>query len=151
MNLSFRQWLLSTLAISATIGSLFSACGGQARDTLETNRALWTSQALTDYSYHFKRSCFCGEPSISPVTIEVHDSEISVTYEDGQPMEQEYLQYFPDIPGLFGIVDNAISKADSLDVQYDSSYGYPTHISVDFMKNAIDDEVAYEAGNLEIL
>ena len=140
-----------TPVISLALCSLLSACGGgQARDTLNTNRALWEAQALTDYSYHFHRACFCA--MVDPVIIEVHGTDITVTYEDGQPMESENLHLFPTIPGLFDIVSDAIAADPySLEVEYDPTYGYPTRISIDYAKDIVDEEMGYVASDLEIL
>lgn len=146
------NWLPLTLVISLALCSLLSsACGGgQARDTLNTKRALWESQALTDYSYHFHRSCFCV--MVDPVVIEVHGAEVTVNYEDGQPVPSDKLDMFPTIPGLFDMVSDAIAADPySLEVEYDPTYGYPTRISIDYDKNTVDDEMGYVADELEIL
>jgi len=36
-------------------------------------------------------------------------------------------------------------------VTYDSTYGYPVEINIDFIKNAIDDELYLSASEFEVL
>jgi hypothetical protein len=54
-----------------------------------------------------------------------------------------YASQYPDIPGLFAVVEEAATEADELDTEFDATYGFPTSISIDWIENAVDDEVAY--------
>jgi len=38
----------------------------------------------------------------------------------------------------------------SVEIEYDKTYGFPTLISIDYIKDAIDDEVTYMYSDFEI-
>jgi hypothetical protein len=41
--------------------------------------------------------------------------------------------------------------ADEVLVTYDATYGFPTSISIDQIKEAVDDEISYQVENFEVL
>ena len=56
---------------------------------------------------------------------------------------------WPTIDELFDFVEQAIDEdADELIVAYDQEFFFPTLISIDWIKMAIDDEISHTASNL---
>ena len=110
---------------------------------LERARDRWAAQNISFYTLTLQRSCFCG----GPMRVEVRVGEVAVTRTDldtGQPVSAELAHLFPDITGLFAIVQQEIERpASALSVAYDSIRGFPRQITVDPIKNAIDDEYGY--------
>ncbi|MFL6069846.1 MAG: DUF6174 domain-containing protein [Actinomycetes bacterium] len=53
----------------------------------------------------------------------------------------------PTIDGLFVELGRAMKGADQVDVTYDAETGVPTQINVDWIRNAIDDEIGYAVTN----
>lgn len=59
----------------------------------------------------------------------------------GIPVDARWAETFPDVEGLFAIVQRAIdSGADRVDASYDARLGYPTRIAIDHDVRAADDE-----------
>ena len=52
------------------------------------------------------------------------------------------------IDQLFVYAKNALDDAYKYDIKYDTSFGYPKEISIDWSKDTADDEVIYYTENL---
>jgi hypothetical protein len=110
---------------------------------LAEQRLLWQSHAIDTYRLSIERICFCPPGSYSAV-VEA-GRVVSVMVEDGAsvPLDAEELNGFPlTVSDLFGEIERW-ANADSIEVEYDGEFGYPTRISVDPISHAIDDEVAF--------
>lgn len=110
---------------------------------LQQAREQWAAQGVTIYTFTVRRSCFCA----GPLLVEVKVGEVAIVRTDldtGLPVPAELASLYPDIPGLFAIVQREIeAPAAALSVTYDPARGFPTLISVDPIKGAIDDEYGY--------
>lgn len=118
--------------------------------SLRAARARWESRGIDSYELTVRRLCFCG--FVEPVRVKVADGAIvsRTVVSTGEPVPTLYASYYPDVPGLFAIVEEAAKDADEVDTQFDATYGYPTEISIDWMENAVDDEVTYLAETFTI-
>jgi hypothetical protein len=125
-----------------------------AQRELNQNRRLWEAQGIDDYRFVARRSCFCGPESTAPVVVEVRDDQIvSLTYQEtGEPVSETYAGLWPSLDGVFDIVQDAIDR-DSYQVivEYDRERGFPTVISIDYIEQAIDDELVFYSGPFELL
>ncbi len=48
-------------------------------------------------------------------------------------------------------LEKATDEADEMKGSYDAERGFPKEVSIDYLKNAIDDEVSYVVGNFQVL
>jgi hypothetical protein len=83
----------------------------------------------------------------------VLDSETGEPLRDPHTDEMVLLKYpesFLTIDELFKLIENARENADKLDVEYDRKLGYPTVVEIDYIKEAIDDEVTYRVHDFRI-
>lgn len=112
---------------------------------LQLNRDRWSRTGVVSYRFTITRDCFCTPEMSGPVVIEVRAGEvISRTYEGGSAVDPQFADLFVTIPGLFGIVEDAIlSQAAALSVRYDPELGYPRSIAIDPVAGVADDEVSY--------
>jgi hypothetical protein len=88
------------------------------------------------------------------VRIEVRDGVVSAaTYvDDGSPVGEEYRTDLPTIEDLFEEIQDAIDReAHSLSASYDADRGYPTAVAIDYIENAVDEEMAFNVYSLEPL
>ncbi len=140
---------IALIAISGCNGSVNK---NQMTGELNTNRALWQSMNLDTYSYITVKSCFCPPPSNQKIKITVVDGTITEAQYDAneEMLGRAELQNLLTIPQWFDKVDSLINteQPDELKVTYNSQYGYPESISVDYIKMAIDDEVGYSNSEL---
>jgi hypothetical protein len=107
----------------------------------------WQTQDLSDYRYQLTVGCFC--PAIR-TTVEVRDGDVTLI--DGKPYRGKDVIGFddsaPTIDALFVQLAQAMRRADDVDAKYDPEAGVPTSIDVDWMTNAIDDEIGYSVTDL---
>jgi hypothetical protein len=144
-----QSWIFIVLVLALTL----SACSGSA---LQSNREKWDSQAIPHYRFNLSIGCFCPYFDIMPLTIEVKDGQVvSMTDVNGQTVREEFRANFEEaatIERLFAIVEEAASGgADEVKVEYDATYGFPSSISIDYIKEAMDDEISYHVLNFEVL
>ncbi|MEX1183272.1 MAG: DUF6174 domain-containing protein [Gemmatimonadota bacterium] len=135
------------LALATAVG-LSAAChvlgpGRGALEDLRDSRRRWENSALTDYSFVLQRACFCGMEAMGPVRITVEDGvRTSAIYvESGEPVGSMYEQHFPTMAGLFDQLEEMFARADVIEAEYHPTLGYPVEVQIDFITNAIDDEL----------
>jgi hypothetical protein len=116
----------------------------KARDRLEEAERLWERNGPTSYSFVIERLCFCPTEITSPVRVTVANRAVaSRTYvATGLPVPTQWAPLFPAVEGVFAIVSEAIDrKAHELDVEYDASRGYPKSANIDYVEQAVDEEL----------
>lgn len=148
--------LLSAIFLIFSCDSITDSRKG---DNFRENQNLWQQQGIEDYSFEFSKLCYCGG-LFNPAKIVVKadtihavlDPETGKPLRDPQTGELVLLNYpnsFNTIDELFDVIENARKKADELDVEYDQEFGYPEYISIDYIKEAIDDEISYRVQNFQ--
>ena len=159
-----KKLILLILAITLS-GCTAIANAGQPKSEVEQAREKWQAANISHYRYNLSIGCFCVFTQDMPLVIEVKDGQVvSMQYQSGKQVDAnlvDYFQRFATIDRLFddianGFVvkenaDTAGDKADEVKVTYDETYGFPTQISIDFIKNAMDDELGLQISNLEKL
>lgn len=136
-----------------------SACGGDGLFTstrlvhnVRAARARWESSGISSYAMTVRRLCFCG--FVEPVRVTVDDGVVvsRIVVSTGDPVPASLVQYYPDVPGLFAIIEHAgANGADGLRFEFHPSYGFPTAINVDWAENTADDEVSYRTETFTII
>ena len=119
-------------------------------DDLEEARQKWSRQGFDSYRFTVSQLCFCGPDVRGTFRVVIQRGQVaSVTdAQTGEPRTPH-----PAVPltveALFQKIEDAIDEdADEIDVRYDPALGYPQEIAIDFIENAIDDEVTYTASDL---
>jgi hypothetical protein len=119
-------------------------------NTVEPKRQqdLWKELGISNYSYVYSESCFCGFTGPNPARITVKNGVVvSVTATDAAltPFTGDISGY-PTIDGLFTILKSAAAKNPAtFDVSYDETYHFPRMIYIDPVQRTADDEVTYRA------
>lgn len=142
--------LLSVLLLS----SCDSVIDGRKGDDFTEHRSLWEEQGIESYTFEFSKLCYCGG-LFNPATIVVKADTIHAVLdpETGEPLRDpqtgelvlpNYPNSFQTIDELFDVIENARKKADKLDAEYNRELGYPMFIGIDYIKEAVDDEVTYK-------
>jgi hypothetical protein len=133
---------------------MLTACSdlhGPEQSELNANLAVWQSANIEDYQFRFQRLCYCV--FIDPVIIDVRDGDIAsvILADSGTVVDTTQMGgHFLTIAGLFEVIQDAIDQeAHSLTVEYHAQLGYPTSIEIDYLLNAVDEEVSFRASEVE--
>jgi hypothetical protein len=141
----------------ATILSIVvsTGCSVLANSELSRARSRWQAAKINHYTYRLMVGCFCPFQDKMPLKIEVQDGQVvSMTYPDGSPVSGQDLATFAPyqtIDSLFDFTSVAVGKADEIKTEYDPKYGYPTRVQIDYIKQAMDDELALSVSDFEPL
>jgi len=122
------------------------------------NQKKWNDANITHYRFELNIGCFCAFRDQMPLKVEVQNGEIvSITASDGSiiaktdPRYENFSKY-ATIDKLFAeLKADQGDKADEVTVKYDATYGFPAEINIDFIKNAVDDELYLSAAAFEKL
>jgi hypothetical protein len=144
-----------TLLLLALILAACTAGGGT---ELSRNQSKWQDANVTHYSFELSVSCFCLFRSQMPLTVEVQDGEIvSMIDVNGEafPMDDpmsELVMKHATIDRLFSeLGSDPVQEADHLTVSYDSTYGFPVEVAIDYIELAADDELYLSVSAFEPL
>jgi hypothetical protein len=137
---------------------ILTACSTGEVTEFSRNQTKWQDANISHYRFELNVGCFCAFRSQMPATVEVQGGEIvSITGADGNPILisdplNEYVLRFATIDRLFSELESdSFKEADKLTVTYDSTYGFPSEIIIDFIELAIDDELYLSASAFEPL
>ena len=120
-----------------------------AQKELNENKQKWEKGDVQDYSYQFRRSCFCPQDITRPVDITVQNGKVSdAQFADSKAEPPEQNQQ--SVNGLFAIIQDAIDKGRQVEVKYDDKTGMPTKITIDRDQMPLDGGQTITASNLQI-
>lgn len=144
--------------IYITLVLMLAACSAVSQSEFDQNQTKWKDANISHYRYTIFIGCFCAFSEEMPLTIEVKDGEaVSIMRADGtlvRPTDTVYGWYQPyeTIDRLFLKLEADLGgEADEVTVSYDPQYGFPLTISIDQILEAVDDELALQVSNFEIL
>ncbi len=140
---------VTVLVLVVTPGcELVGSTSGGGSD-LTRNQKAWNSFNRGTYDFVLQRGCFCVYAG--QFEIRVRDNqieEIIPSWDDLRGVPKEDYQYFQTIDDIFDLLENAYTEeAFLIDVEY-SDNGYPTQISIDYIENAVDDELSLGVSDL---
>ncbi len=138
------------------IALVLSACSLGGKSEIQRNQQKWQDAGISHYRYNLFVGCFCVFNEDMPLAIEVQDGKVvSMKYQSGKEVEasnHELFDRYATIDLIFSELEADINgKADEVTVTYDPTYGFPAKVNIDFIKKAVDDEVALTVSNFEKL
>ena len=146
-------FIFLTLALAACTAA-GNAMGSQSE--IEQNKEKWQNANISHYRYHLFISCFCVFTQDMPLIIEVQGGEIvSMEYQSGNEIDatnRELFEKYATIDRLFAELEAGLNgAADEVIAKYDPTHGFPTEATIDFVKEATDDELYLNLSNFEEL
>ena len=146
-------FIFLTLALAAC-SAVGNAMGSQSE--IEQNQEKWQNANISHYRYHLFISCFCVFTQDMPLIIEVKDGEVvSMEFQSGNEIDasnHELFDKYATIDSLFAELKADLNgAADEVIAKYDPTYGFPTEVTIDFVKEATDDELYLTLSNFEEL
>jgi hypothetical protein len=131
----------TTTTVTVTTTTPGDAVGAEAK---------WKALHASDYSFHYVSMCFC--PHVSG-TITVVDGRVTAWRADVADASSEPApSNLPTIDTLLATAADARTKATgAVTVTYDPSTGAPLDASIDWLKNAVDDEQGWAVRDLVLV
>lgn len=124
-------------------------------ETFAEAHALWESHGFDTYAYTLERSCFCFPGRISARVFVRADTVFALRdlRADDEPISEfpweGEASRFHSIEQLFDLIRQAENGTiDSYWATYDSTYGYPATLGLDFQRQIADEELYYTARDL---
>lgn len=111
------------------------------RSELRDEKSKWLAQSIHNYSFTFERQCFCGEAGHYVVTVKNDAITSVVSADDGQTKTLSATDPWYTIPELFDYLIEATTRADNIQIHFDLAAHLPDIVAIDFVSNAIDDEL----------
>lgn len=113
---------------------------------LEKAQEIWKSKNINNYTLIQTRLCFCPREYTRPMSYEVKNGKVvvkTVSYVDKDEIKQPPLGIeLNSIDDAFALIQDAITRrVDTLTVEYDEVYGYPTKIFIDYSRMMADEEL----------
>lgn len=135
---------------------VLAACSMGSQTEIERNQEKWQAANVSHYRYNLFLGCFCVFSQDMPLVIEVKDGEVvSMEYQNGNEIDatsRELFEKYATIDRIFSELEKDVNgEADEVVVTYDPTYGFPAEINIDFIKDAIDDELGLTVSNFEKL
>jgi hypothetical protein len=115
-----------------------------------THYMQWQSQNIHNYTIEQARYCFCPDGGQKvQITIRADSVYSVLRIADSMIIPYPNLARYLTIDSLFAIIEN--NESDSLVVEYDSIYGYPTKLDINPQLHPVDGGILYETANLRII
>jgi hypothetical protein len=106
-----------------------------------THREKWDRFQNGSYTYTLVRGCFCINGGEHRVTVQDGKVTTAINQWRNEAVSAEHLQYIETIDAIFDLIEQAQLEADQIEVEY-SDEGYPTQVSIDWIEQAVDDELS---------
>jgi hypothetical protein len=105
-------------------------------------RRRWDAANVRSYSMVLARAEGTGVPDPVRVTV-VNGAVTSRVYvETNAPVPAADAAKFPAVEGLFDLVQDAFNRAGAVSVSFDSTYGFPVSIVIDWVLRTIEDNLS---------
>jgi len=143
--------------ILVALAVILAACSAGGSE-FSRNLEKWNDANVQHYRFLLNVSCFCAFRDQMPLIVEALNGEVvSMAGSDGSVIAADDPNY--ELFSKYATIDRLFSEleadlgggADEVTVTYDSTYGFPSEISIDFIKNAADDELYLSASGFETL
>ena len=130
--------------------TLFSCETVQPLDDATTNLNLWNEKKIVNYSFSFKRVCFCPLEYVGPNQVVVQNGKVATVNGQAYNSAERY-GVIPTISELLEIIKANIDRKPVKSIlNFNPTYGYPTNVFFDFSEMIADEEIGYEVTNFKI-
>ncbi len=130
--------------------SLFGCETVQPLDDATTNLNLWNEKKIVNYSFSFKRVCFCPLEYVGPNQVVVQNGKVATVNGQAYNSAERY-GVIPTISELLEIIKTNIDRKPVKSIlNFNPTYGYPTNVFFDFSEMIADEEIGYEVTNFKI-
>lgn len=146
------------IASLTTVCLLAGACSVSGPDEEENPLAgltaairAWQASGISDYELALRRTCGeCLPSDALAVVVTVSGEEKTVSLaSNGEPVAA-LPRVYPDVEGLFDLIEEMVLAGADVEVDYDDALGFPRAVTVDPIPDAVDDEFGYVVDDLTV-
>lgn len=141
------------LVLAAALAATLVACGGDSSPTSNhtaatidraTAASTWQLHEIDSYQATLARECFCLPRGEIVLTVQNGQLVDSLVVEENRGLTPEELEFIPStVEQLFDLVTASEAAGDTVAVEYDSTYGYPSRVAINEEALAADGGVIY--------
>jgi hypothetical protein len=131
------------LSLWLILGFLLPGCGNL---VYSRNVNKWKNQGISHYRFTVVVQCYCPIAGVE-ATYEVGDGvpnlvSIDMPYDREPDIDfiQDMYADYTTIESIFAFLEETFVEADKVTVAYDSEYGFPDRLRIDWIEQAVDDE-----------
>jgi hypothetical protein len=132
---------------------LFCACKNESINSPEIlTHSQWQALNIGNYDFEQRVSCFCPPPAgrFHEITVESGAIVEIIDLEDGRSLSSENFGFFKTISQLLEFVESINPDSVAVfNIEYDSNFGFPSSLYVDFHQGIADEEIGYETRNFK--
>jgi hypothetical protein len=111
----------------------------------------WQASGISDYELAMRRTCGeCAPEHALAVVVTVSRGTKTVSRASNGERVIALPRTYPDVQGLFDLIEDMVLAGAQVDVEYDDALGFPRSVSVDPVPDAVDDEFGYVIENLNL-
>lgn len=146
---------IASLTAACVIATACSVSGPDGEDDplarLSAAIQVWQASGISDYELAMRRTCGeCLPEHALAVVVTVSGGTKTVSRaSNGEPVIALPRTY-PDVDGLFDLIEDMVLAGADVDVEYDGALGFPRSVSVDPVPDAIDDEFGFVIDDLNL-
>ncbi len=123
---------------------------GRGRDRLADARRVWVQRGPASYAFTYTRACFCGWAGAYRIEVEADTITRVTALPSGDVLADRPADVFYTVDGLFGMIGDVLDRRpDAFHASYDSALGHPVELSVDYIKQAVDDEFGFTVSDFQ--
>ena len=140
-----RKFFLLVALISLLASCNYNDENDKDFSSIENPRERWEAYGITDYVINERISCFCGGVLQWDLVVKNNiKSEVFFDQTISNQTEMEIVENARTINDVFDFIESIeINSVAGFVVEYDTKYGFPTLVSIDYDLNIADDEIAY--------
>lgn len=132
---------------------LISSCKNESINFPEMlTHSQWQVLNIENYEFEQRVICFCAPPAgrFHKITVEFGAIVEITDLEDGRSLPSENFDFFKTISQLLEFVESINPDSVAVfNIEYDSNFGFPSSIYVDFHQGIADEEIGYETRNFK--
>lgn len=153
----FRRSLFGVLAGILLLTPLGCGSGSGTAGSVEnvgTARSLWGRKRPASYRYQLRLLVFAPPSVTDPVIVEVRNHvPVSVTpVTPGESIDEATFARYDTIEELLSVVEEAVTRpAEQLNATFDTGYGYPKEVNIDYSRQMADEEFAFRVTDFQPL
>ena len=132
---------------------LLASCISDPKESLDTKTWATKKAGLASFSYKLSRPCFCLPEDVGPFLVRATPDSVlevrRIEYPSDTFLVTEEIQSYSIDSAIAQVAHELAKKHASATLRYDSTYGFPEHVYIDFNTHMADEEYALDIADFE--